>query len=71
MRDVAHKAFSCYRESMKTVYMQNFIDRLFACGVCEDDATILINDFVRDRDFEGLADYCAELERIHVAALQS
>lgn len=46
--------------------MQNYIDRLTDCGVRLDDAMVIVNDFLRDgQDWDGLAAYCAELERLH------
>ena len=47
---------------------QNYIDRLTACGMRIDNALVLINDFLRDLDFDGLADCCRELERRHELA---
>lgn len=64
-----NRALFCYRWSMKTTCTQDYIDRLTAVGVRMDDATVLVNDFLRELDWDGLADYCAELERLHVAAV--
>lgn len=47
---------------------QNYIARLTACGMRIDNAVVLINDFLRELDFDGLADYCKELERTHELA---
>lgn len=45
--------------------MQDYIDRLVACRVRIDDATVIVNDFLREQDWDGLAEYVAELERLH------
>lgn len=45
--------------------MQDYIDRLTNCGVRLDDAMVIVSDFARDLDFNGLAEYVAELERLH------
>lgn len=50
---------------MVSSFSQHYIDRLRAAGLHEDDAAVIVNDFLRDLDFEGLSDYCAELERLH------
>lgn len=50
---------------MYSSFTENYINRLRDYGIHEDDAAIIVNDFLRDLDFEGLADYCAELEQIH------
>lgn len=44
--------------------MQDYIDRLLACGVRLDNAMVIVNDFMRELDFDGLADFCARLENV-------
>ena len=41
-----------------------YIERLCAAGMRLDDATILVQDFERDLDFDGLEDYVKEYERL-------
>lgn len=53
---------------MKTTTEKDYIDRITATGVQLDDATVLVNDFLRELDWDGLSDYCAELERLHKLA---
>lgn len=67
MRDMAHETFLCYRIAMEN-NTQNYIARLRAVGMRLDNATVLVNDFLRDLDWDGLADYCATLERRHELA---
>ena len=45
--------------------MQDYLFRLTSCGVRLDDATVIINDFLRDLDFDGLNDYIRELEYLY------
>lgn len=45
--------------------MQEYIDRLCLCGIRKDDAWVLVNDFLRELDWNGLADYVNELEKVH------
>lgn len=54
---------------MQTCYRtQEYIARLRAVGIRLDDATVLINDFLREQDWDGLAEYVVELERLHGVA---
>lgn len=48
--------------------MLEYVDRLCACGLRKDDAWVLVTDFLRELDFDGLAEYVKELERLHVLA---
>lgn len=45
--------------------MQNYLDRLAACGIRIDHAVEIVSDFMRNLDWQGLADYCSEMERIY------
>ena len=45
--------------------MQNYLDRLTACGVRIDHAVVIVNDFLRDLDWNGLNDYIRELEYLY------
>lgn len=69
IRVMADRALFCYRWSMKTINQQDYIKRLVAVGLRPADAAVLVNDFWRELDFDGLDAYCAELERLHVAAV--
>ena len=44
--------------------MQDYIDRLIAAGMRPDDATVLVMDFCRELDFDGLEDYVANYEAL-------
>lgn len=50
--------------------MQNYLDRLTACGVRIDHALVIVSDFLRDLDFDGLSDYCAEMERLYAKDIE-
>lgn len=67
VRDMAHRAFSLYFGRMEN-NTQNYIDRLLAVGISLDNASVLVDDFLREHDFDGLASYCAELERLNELA---
>lgn len=43
----------------------DYIDRLTSCGVRIDHALVIVNDFLRELDFEGLENYCTELEMLY------
>ena len=45
--------------------MQNYLDRMTSCGVRLDDALVILNDFMRELDFDGLENYCRELEMLY------
>ena len=53
--------------------MATYYDRLRDCGLSEDDAAVIIDDFIHDGDICGLAEYVAFLEKLKkdVGALQS
>lgn len=42
----------------------DYVERLCAAGMRVDDACLLVNDFSRDFDFEGLEKYAKEYERL-------
>lgn len=44
--------------------METYLARLRACGMRLDDALVLIDDFLRDGDWEALEDYTRTLERL-------
>ena len=44
--------------------MQEYIDRLTQAGMRPDDATVLVMDFMRELDFDGLEEYVAEYEAL-------
>lgn len=41
------------------------VQRLKQCGLDEASAVVLVNDFYRERDIPGLAEYVRELEALH------
>ena len=41
---------------------KNYIDRLIAAGIRPDDAFVIVNDFWRELDFDGLEDYVQIME---------
>lgn len=45
--------------------MNEYINRLMACGMRVDDAYTVCNDFYRELDFDGLAEYVTQYETIH------
>ena len=45
--------------------MQEYIERLCACGMRVDDAFIVCNDFGRELDYDGLVAYVEQYETIH------
>lgn len=45
--------------------MNEYIERLVVSGMDPNDATIIVNDFMRDSDFDGLKQYVMEYESIH------
>lgn len=44
--------------------MQDYIDRLIRAGMRPDDAAVLVMDFMRELDFDGLHEYVAEFEAL-------
>ncbi len=42
----------------------DYVERLCAAGMRLDDAVVLVNDFQRELDWDGLADYVEEYERL-------
>ena len=42
-----------------------YIMRLCRCGMRIDDAYTVCNDFYRELDFDGLAEYVSQYEVIH------
>lgn len=44
--------------------MQDYIMRLCKCGMRIDDAYTVVNDFFRELDFDGLAEYISQQETI-------
>lgn len=47
------------------VAVEEYIERLENCGLRLDDASVLVNDFLRDWDWDGLAEYVNDLEALH------
>lgn len=48
---------------------QEYIARLRAVGMRLDDATMLINDFMREQDWDGLVEFVIRIERLHGLAV--
>ena len=48
--------------------MNEYIERLVVSGMSPNDATIIVKDFMRDFDFDGLNNYVLEFESIHSEA---
>lgn len=48
--------------------MNEYIERLVVSGMNPNDATIIVNDFMRDSDFDGLKQYVLEFETIRKEA---
>lgn len=49
--------------------MDEYIARLIACRFRVDNAIVVVNDFMRELDFDGLAAYVTETERLHGVAV--
>lgn len=44
--------------------MTDYVAKLVSCGMRIDDAMVLVKDFERELDFDGLADYVNEYENL-------
>lgn len=48
--------------------MTEYIQRLVLAGMRSDDASIIVQDFMRDSDIDGLKNYVLEFETIRKEA---
>ena len=45
--------------------MQEYLEHLIACGISYSDAIIIVSDFLRTLDWDGLDEYCRRAEAIY------
>ena len=45
--------------------MQEYLEHLIACGISYSDAVIIVSDFLRTLDWDGLDEYCRRAEAIY------
>lgn len=49
--------------------VKDYIERLIIAGISEDDAALIVDDYLKDLDFDGLYFYCKGVERNNVETI--
>lgn len=45
--------------------MQEYLEHLITCGIRYSDEVIIVSDFLRTLDWDGLDEYCRRAEAIY------